>query len=452
MPDLFEKMTKKGNSVVKTDTSEASGIQVHCRDCEIVDLADLVPYPGNPNKHSDEQVALLAKIIRARGWRHPVIVSTFSGRVVAGHGRIEAARLLGVATVPVERQAFASEAEEREFLLSDNRIAELAERDNALLKDLLEQLDTGETDMDLTGYTAEVIESLMLQEHQDGDADAEPQVDRAAELAEKWGVNPGDLWLIGDHRLLCGDSTKAEAVARVMGGAKWELCVTSPPYNQNIANFSKSGMHKETKWIDQTRAGAYEDNKPEDEYRQWQQSAVCAWITQCTPQASIFYNHKNRFRDKQCISPWIWLQTLPVKVRQEIIWMREGSVTQNMRGFMPVDERIFWMYIGDDFYFDDTTEVKTFSTVWRINSHKDIGESRHGCEFPLELPSRAMRACSHIGGHVFEPYCGGGTTMVAAQNLNRKCYGIEISPGYCGVILQRMADAFPGIEIRKSDA
>jgi DNA modification methylase len=146
------------------------------------------------------------------------------------------------------------------------------------------------------------------------------------------------------------------------------------------------------------------------------------------------------------------LQTLPVKVRQEIIWMREGSVTQNMRGFMPVDERIFWMYIGDDFYFDDTTEVKTFSTVWRINSHKDIGESRHGCEFPLELPSRAMRACSHIGGHVFEPYCGGGTTMVAAQNLNRKCYGIEISPGYCGVILQRMADAFPGIEIRKSDA
>jgi ParB-like chromosome segregation protein Spo0J len=130
-----------------------------------VDLADLIPYPGNPNKHSDEQVALLAKIIRARGWRHPVIVSTFSGRVVAGHGRIEAARLLGVATVPVERQAFSSEAEEREFLLSDNRIAELAERDNALLKDLLEQLDTGETDMDLTGYTVEEIERMMTQFH-----------------------------------------------------------------------------------------------------------------------------------------------------------------------------------------------------------------------------------------------------------------------------------------------
>lgn len=155
------------------NTKTASGIPVHCRDCEIVDVSDLVPYPGNPNKHGDEQIALLAKIIRARGWRHPVIVSTFSGRVVAGHGRIEAAKLLGVAQVPVERQAFGSEAEEREFLLADNRLAELAERDNALLKDLLEQLAAGSEDMDLTGYTEEDIERLMTQFHidrPDGDA------------------------------------------------------------------------------------------------------------------------------------------------------------------------------------------------------------------------------------------------------------------------------------------
>ena len=147
------------------DSQSASGIPVHCRDCEIVDVADLVLYPGNPNKHPDEQIALLAKIIRARGWRHPVIVSTFSGRVVAGHGRIQAARLLGVATVPVERQAFASESEEHEFLLSDNRLAELAERDNALLKEILESLDTGAQDLDLTGYTTEAVERLMTQFH-----------------------------------------------------------------------------------------------------------------------------------------------------------------------------------------------------------------------------------------------------------------------------------------------
>ena len=164
-------------------TQTASGIPVHCRGCEIVDLADLRPYPGNPNRHPDEQVALLARIIRARGWRHPVIVSTFSGLVVAGHGRIEAARLLGVATVPVERQRFNSADEEREFLLSDNRLAELAERDNALVKDLLEQLDAGQTTddgqllADLTGYVEAERERLANQYHVPDDNKAIDEAD-----------------------------------------------------------------------------------------------------------------------------------------------------------------------------------------------------------------------------------------------------------------------------------
>jgi hypothetical protein len=192
-----------------------------------VDLADLVPYPGNPNKHSDEQVALLAKIIRARGWRHPVIVSTFSGRVVAGHGRIEAARLLGVATVPVERQAFASEAEEREFLLSDNRIAELAERDNALLKDLLEQLDTGETDMDLTGYTEDVIEQLMTQEHQDEDNTYTNKI--VAPVYEPKGDNPPISSLI--------DRTKTDALQAEIDAAGL------PP---DVARFMKDAAERHT--------------------------------------------------------------------------------------------------------------------------------------------------------------------------------------------------------------
>jgi ParB-like chromosome segregation protein Spo0J len=149
----------------------ASGIPVHCRGCELADVADLVPHPENPNKHSDEQIATLARIIRARGWRHPIIVSRLSGRIVAGHGRLLAAKVLQVAQVPIERQAFDSEDAEREFLLADNRLAELAERDNALLKDLLEQLDCGQaTDAgqllaDLTGYDAAERERLALQVH-----------------------------------------------------------------------------------------------------------------------------------------------------------------------------------------------------------------------------------------------------------------------------------------------
>jgi DNA modification methylase len=103
------------------------------------------------------------------------------------------------------------------------------------------------------------------------------------------------------------------------------------------------------------------------------------------------------------------------------------------------------MYVGDDFYFDDSTEHKTWSSVWQINSHKDREESMHGCAFPMELASRPIRACSKIGDVILEPYCGSGTTLIAAEQLGRKCYGMEISPVYCDVIVARW-EKFTGLK------
>jgi len=128
-----------------------------------------VANPRNPNTHGDSQIALLAKIIRAQGWRAPITVSNRSGFIVKGHGRLQAARLLQVAQVPVERQDYATEADEWQDMIADNRIAELAEINNAILKDLLETLDDGQNDMDLTGFDAAELERLMLQEHQEPD-------------------------------------------------------------------------------------------------------------------------------------------------------------------------------------------------------------------------------------------------------------------------------------------
>ena len=145
----------------------AADIPVHCAHAAIVDWSTLKPHPRNPNRHPTEQIALLAKNIRALGWRHPVIVSKLSGYVVAGHARIEAAKLLNINAVPVDFQPFASTEEETAYLIADNRIAELAERDNAVLKDLLQELDSGANDMDLTGYTEQALEELMTQTHQD---------------------------------------------------------------------------------------------------------------------------------------------------------------------------------------------------------------------------------------------------------------------------------------------
>jgi ParB-like chromosome segregation protein Spo0J len=140
-------------------------MEIRCVHSKLVDIADLRPNPRNPNKHPDTQVALLAKNIRALGWRHPIIVSNRSGYIVAGHCRLEAARVLQCTQIPVDYQNFASDAEEMSYLIADNRIAELAEMDNVAIKNLLEELDTGAGDMDLTGYTEKAIEELMTQMH-----------------------------------------------------------------------------------------------------------------------------------------------------------------------------------------------------------------------------------------------------------------------------------------------
>lgn len=141
-------------------------MEIKCACARAVDITDLKPNPRKPNRHPDEQVALLAKNIRALGWRHPIIVSKRSGYVVAGHARLEAAKMLGVDKVPVDYQDFASEADEHAYLLADNRIAELAERDNAAIKDLLQELDTGALDMDLTGYSQDELEAMMTATHE----------------------------------------------------------------------------------------------------------------------------------------------------------------------------------------------------------------------------------------------------------------------------------------------
>jgi len=161
-------MTKAKKETVasnKRDVVDIGGIKVYCRYDEAVDIDRITGHPRNPNKHGDDQIALLAKIIRHSGWRNPICVSRRSGFVIKGHGRLMAARVLGVTHVPVEYQDYDTEAAEYQDMIADNRIAELAERDMGIIKDLLEELDTGANDMDLTGYAEAEIERLMTQFH-----------------------------------------------------------------------------------------------------------------------------------------------------------------------------------------------------------------------------------------------------------------------------------------------
>jgi ParB-like chromosome segregation protein Spo0J len=177
---------------------EASGIAVHCAYDEIVDADELVPNPRNPNRHSEEQLRLLAKIIKHQGWRAPITVSNRSGFIVRGHGRLVAAKLLAAECVPIDRQDYATEAEEWADLVADNRLSELNEMGPVSLKELLQELDSGllaalGADMELTGYTDAAVADLMSQFQ----SEEEPQEVETPEPPEHPVTRAGDVWELG---------------------------------------------------------------------------------------------------------------------------------------------------------------------------------------------------------------------------------------------------------------
>jgi len=169
----------------KESDKKASGIMVYCAHKAIVKASDLNPNPRNPNMHTDTQVELLAKIIRVQGWRNPIVVSDLSGLITKGHCRLASAKLLGLDTVPIDVQHYANESEEMADMVADNRIAELADIDNAVLKDILQDIDTGSFDMDLTGFDGDAMETLMTQYHIEDGRDG-----------DKFGASPWDR--VGD--------------------------------------------------------------------------------------------------------------------------------------------------------------------------------------------------------------------------------------------------------------
>jgi DNA modification methylase len=291
-----------------------------------------------------------------------------------------------------------------------------------------EELESfGLDDMDLAEILAEAERGA------EGDADAEAQVDRAEELNQTWGVKAGDLWLVGNHRLLCGDSTKAEDVARVMGGARPVLMVTDPPYGVEYdANWRNEADRANGKPYGASAVGKVTN----DDRADWSP----AWAL--FPGDVAYVWHAMKTQHAVATS----LIESGMDIRAEIVWAKSALVISQGH-YHPQHESCFYAvrkgatgrWAGD----------RKQTTLWQIDKpHKS--ETGHSTQKPLECMARPMR--NHDAPEVYDPFLGSGTTMVAAQNLSRKCYGLEISPAYCAVILQRMADAFPGIEIRKADA
>ena len=374
------------------------------------------------------------------------ILADASGNVLAGNKTLEAAvehgfpvRVVetdGKELVVVQRRDLDLNGNEkqrskaRQMAIADNRASEIGYAPDAEI--LLEHRANG-VDISPMFRDDEIdlyIESLTPDDRApDESSDAEPQIDRAAELNKKWKVKTGDLWLIGEHRLLCGDSTKTEDVTRVLDGNAPNLMVTDPPYGVEYdPDWRNEAADKGLISHAASRVGRVESDHRIDWSEAWAMfpgNVVYCW------HAAWHASEVQRSLESagfEMRAQIIWAKTTFAISRGHYHWQHEPCWYAFRKG-----EIAGW--IGD----------RSQSTLWQITWDKNI-EGGHSTQKPLECMARPIR---NHKGDVYEPFCGSGTTMVAAQNLNRKCYALEISPNYCAVILERMATAFPSLEIRR---
>ncbi|MFA5379568.1 MAG: DNA methyltransferase [Dehalococcoidia bacterium] len=369
--------------------------------------------PDNPRQIGTKEFMSLVKSLKdcpdmfeAR----PLLVSDRTGEhiVLGGNMRLRAAQKLGYKEVPAIILSGLTEAQEREIAIKDN--GAWGEWDWDALANEWGDVPLAEWGVDIpTDWATDQVEP----------ADAEPQIDKAAELNKKWKVKTGDLFTIGDHRLLCGDSTKREDVERVMGDEKAEAVVTDPPYGMNL-NTDYSHLHGEGKSLRHEKVIG--DDVPFDP----------------GPLFSAFGYCKDMF----LFGADYYLPRIPDWDKGSwLIW--DKRVEEKYDAVIGSAFEVLWTKARHK------KEILRFQYVNWAARMKD-GEKFHPTMKPVDLIVKIILMTD--ANAIVDPYLSSGTTMVACQNLSRKCRGIEISPNYCAVILQRMTDAFPEIEIERVDA
>lgn len=369
--------------------------------------ADLIPFAKNARTHSDAQVAQIAASIREFGWTNPILVDGDNG-IIAGHGRLLAARKLGMATVPVIELANLSEAQKRALIIADNKLALNAGWDSDLLALELSDLGGLGFDLSLTGFDDLEIAALTKGTVGLTDPDDIPEPP-----ARPFSIS-GDVWIMGRHRLICGDSTNADDVERVLAGIKPHLLVSDPPYGVSYdpawrQRFTVGGDLATGKVMNDDRADWREAWAlfPGDVMYVWH-GALHAATVAASLEASGF----------SVRSQIIWDKTRLVIGRGDYHWQHEPAWYAVRKG-----RKGHWS--GD----------RKQTTVWAIPHRKS--ETGHGTQKPVECMKRPIENNSSPGQAVYEPFSGSGTTIIAAEMTGRSCHAVELDPVYVDVAINR---------------
>ncbi len=368
-----------------------------------VPVEKLIPYVKNSRTHSDGQVAQIAASIKEFGWTNPILVDGESG-VIAGHGRLLAARKLGQKEVPVIELAHMTESQKRAYVIADNQIAMNAGWDTTLLSLELADLKEQGFEMDVLGFDPKELDNLLEPEQVDGLTDEDAVPETPVEPKTKLG----DIYQLGNHRLMCGDSTSIDAVEKLMDGQKADMVFTDPPYGvdyKGINNDDRGGL-------EELLRGSFGN------YFATSKSGAACYVFHSDKCADIFHQVFREF----------------FHFSSMIIWAK-NSLTLSRTDYQSQHEPCLygWMKDGSHSFYGDRKQV----SVWKFDKERVEG---HTTPKPVALIERALQNSSKGGDVVSDLFGGSGSTMIACEKLGRQARMMELDPKYCDVIVKRWED------------
>ncbi len=391
--------------------------------------AKLVPYARNARTHSEAQVAQIAASIAEFGFTNPILAGS-DGVIVAGHGRLAAAQKLGLEVVPVVVLDHLSPTQRRALVIADNRIAENAGWDDAMLRVELAALADDDFNVALTGFDADALAELMAGE--EPDADGQTDDDAVPEVPETPISRSGDVWLLGGHRLLCGDATVAASYERLLAGEQADMVFTDPPYNVNYANSAKDKMRGKDRAILNDNLG--------DGFYDFLLAALTPTVAHC--RGGIYVAMSSSELDVLQAA----FRAAGGKWSTFIIWAK-NTFTLGRADYQRQYEPILygWPEGAQRHWCGDRDQ----GDVWNIK--KPQKNDLHPTMKPVELVERAIRNSSRPGNVVLDPFGGSGTTLIAAEKSGRQARLIELDPKYVDVIVRRWQDWTGQQATRESD-
>jgi len=383
------------------------------RRIEIWPIEKLIPYARNPRTHSDAQVMQIAASIAEFGFVNPVLVDSDAG-ILAGHGRLLGEQALQLKEVPVIPLDHLTPAQRRAYLLADNKLAELAGWDEKLLRLELKELELQEFDLGVIGFSDEELRDLLADD--DEVAPGLTDEDAAPEAPECPVSRTGDVWVMGNHRVLCGDATDLEAVRRLIDGEQADLVFTDPPYNVEYEGYTADKL---------TIKG---DRMKPAEFDRFLRGAFASYRATVKPGASLYVCHASSVQREFQNA----LEKAGFEVRCQIIWAKNTFAWGHGR-YKFQHEPIFYCHVArqSDAWYGN----KSQSTLWQ--EKKPSANRLHPTMKPVELIERALANSSKGGDCVLDLFGGSGSTLIACERRNRNARLMELDPKYTDVIVRR---------------